>query len=118
MISQPMGGKTDEEIYEVKIKATEHLTAEGHLVVDTYFNDYEFSDESLANKGVVNIPVYFLGESIKQMSKCDAVYFCEGWEDARGCIVEHGVAKAYGLKIMYEGVTCEDDKELTSEIKK
>lgn len=109
MISQPMGGKTEEQILDVKQKATEYLESQGHIVIDTLFNGYEFSDETLERNGIVSIPVYFLGESIKQMAKCDAVYFCDGWEKARGCLIEHGVAKAYGLKILYEGLDdCKD----------
>jgi hypothetical protein len=37
------------------------------------------------------------------MSKCDAVYFCNGWENARGCKIEHDIAIAYGLLTIYEG---------------
>ena len=29
--------------------------------------------------------------------------FCKGWENARGCRIEHEAAKAYGLEIIYEG---------------
>ena len=36
------------------------------------------------------------------MSKCHAAYFCKGWENARGCRIEHDAAIAYGLKIIYE----------------
>ena len=36
------------------------------------------------------------------MSKCNAVYFCKGWENARGCKIEHKTAKAYGLDMIYE----------------
>ena len=32
------------------------------------------------------------------MSKCNAVYFCKGWENARGCRIEHETAKAYGFR--------------------
>ena len=32
------------------------------------------------------------------MSECDTVYFCKGWENARGCKIEHEVAKSYGYK--------------------
>ena len=36
------------------------------------------------------------------MSKCDAVLFCQGWENARGCCIEHEAAKKYGVLILYE----------------
>ena len=53
-------------------------------------------------EGVVQIPVRFLAKSLEKMSLCDAVYFCKGWEQARGCRIEHEVAVAYGLNVIYE----------------
>lgn len=53
-------------------------------------------------EGVVQIPVRFLAKSLEKMSLCDAVYFCKGWEQARGCRIEHEVAVAYGLDVIYE----------------
>mgnify|MGYP004482326911 FL=1 len=38
----------------------------------------------------------------KAMSRCDSVYFAEGWEAARGCRIEHEAAVAYGLEVLYE----------------
>lgn len=50
----------------------------------------------------LNKPLYYLSQSLLRMSACDVVYFCKGWENARGCKIEHEVAKAYGLEIIYE----------------
>lgn len=36
------------------------------------------------------------------MTLCHAVYFCKGWENARGCRIEHDIAVAYGLEALYE----------------
>ena len=36
------------------------------------------------------------------MTKKQTAYFCKGWENARGCKIEHEAAKAYGLEIIYE----------------
>lgn len=52
--------------------------------------------------GVVQIPLYFLSKSLYNMSMCHAVYFCKGWQNARGCRIEHDIAVAYGLTVMYE----------------
>lgn len=41
-------------------------------------------------------------EVVNTMSRCDTVFFCNGWEGARGCRIEHQVAKAYGMQILYE----------------
>ncbi|WP_419040028.1 Lar family restriction alleviation protein [Parolsenella catena] len=31
----------------------------------------------------------------------DAAYFAKGWENARGCRIEHDAAVAYGLEVLY-----------------
>lgn len=102
MISQPMNGKTEEEITNEKNKAVSKLTKMGYEVVDTYFCEDWTKKENMEKEGVVNIPVKFLGKSIEAMSHCHAVYFCSGWEKARGCKIEHDIAVEYGLKIFYE----------------
>lgn len=102
MLSQPMAGKTDEEIIATREKAVKALEAAGYEVVNTLFTDEWYSKEAMTERGVVQIPVCFLAKSIENMSLCHAAYFCKGWETARGCRIEHEVAKAYGLKILYE----------------
>lgn len=98
MISQPMAGKTPEEIVEVRDKVIKYLEKSGFEVVDTYFpNDSKYLTVDILNK-----PLFCLGKSLMYMSYCDAVYFCKGWDKTRGCILEHKAAEAYGLKIMYE----------------
>ena len=56
----------------------------------------------MGKRGVVQIPLCFLAKSLENMSLCHAAYFCKGWENARGCRIEHEAAKAYGLTIIYE----------------
>lgn len=102
MLSQPMRGKTDEEIIETRNRAIKALEAAGYEVVNTLFTDEWYSKEKMEERGVVQIPVCFLAKSIENMSLCHAVYFCKGWDRARGCILENEVAKAYGLDIIYE----------------
>ena len=102
MISQPMGGKTVEEINEIRGHAIEELTKRGYEVVDTYFTGEEYSDSALAEQGIVQLPLYFLAKSLEAMSLCQAVYFCRGWEEARGCRSEHETAKAFGVGIFYD----------------
>lgn len=108
MLSQPMAGKTDEEIIATREKTIKALEAAGYEVVNTLFTDEWYSKEAMTERGVVQIPVCFLAKSIENMSLCHAAYFCKGWETARGCRIEHEVAKAYGLKILYE-VLMEDE---------
>ena len=102
MLSQPMGGKTNEEIIATREKAIEVLTSKGYEVVNTLFTDEWYNHENMEKRGVVQIPLCFLAKSLENMSLCHAAYFCKGWENARGCRIEHEAAKAYGLEIIYE----------------
>lgn len=102
MLSQPMAGKTDEEIVGTREKAIKVLNDMGYEVVNTLFTDEWYSKEKMEERGVVQIPLCFLSKSLDNMSLCHAAYFCKGWENARGCRIEHEAAKAYGLTIIYE----------------
>lgn len=102
MLSQPMAGKTDEEIIATREKAIKALETKGYEIVNTLFTDEWYSDVKMKERGVVQIPLCFLAKSLENMSLCHAAYFCKGWENARGCRIEHEAAKAYGLEIIYE----------------
>ena len=93
MISQPMKGKTNEQIREKRAKLVKRLEEEGHEVVDTVFENAP-ADEDVA--------IYMLSQSIRYIGKVDAVIFMPGWEKARGCKIEHNVAVEYGKQVFYE----------------
>ena len=90
MISQPMNGLTDEEIEESNKKARRHLERLGYMVAETYIS-----------KSAKENPIYCLSLALEHMAQCDAVYFCDGWEDYKVCRIEHEVAKTYDLDIIY-----------------
>lgn len=46
--------------------------------------------------------LYYLGEAIKLMDKCDMVIFAKDWQRHKGCVIEHAVAKEYGIEILNE----------------
>ena len=102
MISQPMAGKTNDEIVATRERAIATLAENGYEVIDTLFSGEWCSKDVLESRGVVNIPLYFLAKSLESMSLCNAVYFCKGWENARGCRIEHAAAREYGLELVYE----------------
>lgn len=91
MISQPMRGKTNEQIRKERKGIVNKLINEGHEVIDTVL-------ELDANKSAI----YYLAKSIELLDKADTIYFMKGWENARGCIIEHEVAKKYGKQIIYD----------------
>lgn len=39
---------------------------------------------------------------IKELLKCDAIFMCKGFGGSNGCMLEHEIAQAIGLKIYYE----------------
>lgn len=102
MLSQPMRGKTDEEIVATRERAISKLTELGYDVVNTLFTDEWYNKDKMEERGVVQIPLVFLAKSLENMANCHAAYFCKGWEEARGCKIEHEVAKEYGVTIIYE----------------
>ena len=98
MISQPMNGISSDDILATRENAINTLEQFGYDVVDNYFAD----DNGLVSDDTKNIPVAYLAKSIAIMAKCNAVYFCRGWETARGCKIEHEIANSYGLAVIYE----------------
>ena len=93
MISQPMRGKTQDQIITERAELIKKLEEEGHEVIDTIFSS-KVPENSDAG-------IYFLAKSIEAMAAVDAVVFMSGWNEARGCIIEHQVATAYNKFIRY-----------------
>lgn len=44
---------------------------------------------------------YYMGEDIKRLLLCDAVYFHPEWINSKGCATERDIALRYGLKRFY-----------------
>ena len=92
-ISQPMRGKSNDEIRQTRNEAiviAHNITNEDIEVIDSFFEDAPVDAK----------PLWYLGKSIELLANADYVYFAEGWWDARGCIIEHECAKKYGLTII------------------
>lgn len=45
---------------------------------------------------------YYMGKDIEALLECDTVYFCEGWQNSKGCMAEFEVARIYGKEIIIE----------------
>lgn len=87
MISQPMRGKTEEQIREERAELIKQLEEQGHEVIDTIFTEEAPKDCDTA--------IYYLAKSIEMIGKVDGVVFIKDWQLARGCRVEYMVAKEY-----------------------
>jgi hypothetical protein len=68
MLSQPMNGKTEEEIVATRNRAISFLQEKGYEIVNTLFTDEWYSNESMKNRGIVQIPLCFLAKSLEKMS--------------------------------------------------
>lgn len=91
-ISQVMGGRTEDEIMKERERlsnAAEALIGKRITVADTFIHSAKEKH-----------PLILLGEAIKQMADADYAVFGPGTKNARGCRVEYGCAKAYGVKII------------------
>ena len=89
-ISQPMKGKSDEEILVERKKAVteaQKMAGEPVEVIDSFFQ----------NAPADARPLWFLGKSLELLSTADIAYFADGWQDARGCRIEHECAVEYGI---------------------
>lgn len=94
-ISQPMRGKTDEEILKERERAIEKVESqvgEKVEVIDSFFQSAPVNAK----------PLWFLGKSLELMSDADVVYFVKGWKDFRGCKIENICAREYGIEVIEE----------------
>jgi len=89
-ISQPMNGKSDKEIQEVRdaaVAEVEEMFGEDVEVVSCFIKDAPLD----AN------PIWYLANSILLMSKADVVYFAKGWRKIPSCVIENDIANVYDL---------------------
>lgn len=88
-ISQPMNGKKTEEIEYEREQFVEDLKkylGEDINILDTIFHFAE------------DVPsLVYLGRSLEVLAKADLAVFMDGWENARGCKIEHQAAKDYDI---------------------
>lgn len=91
-ISQPMTGKTNDQIRSERKEVEDWAVSTGYTPIDSVF---EYKDPGVKFKGV-----FYLGDSLKLLSNADAAYFMNGWNDARGCRLEHEVCVAYGVPVI------------------
>ena len=92
-LSQPMRGKSDEEILaerERAIKSAERELGEPVEVIDSYISD--------APAGAK--PLWYLGKSLELLADADIAFFARGWENARGCRIENTAAIEYGITVI------------------
>lgn len=89
-ISQPMNGKTQEQILSERnlaVAKAKEIIGEDVEVIDTFYTDLP-SDAK---------PLDYIARSISDLARADVAYFAAGWQEARGCRIEHECAVGYGI---------------------
>lgn len=88
-ISQPMKGKETGEIQwerDELVKELKRCLGEDIKILDTIFHPAE------------DVPsLVYLGHFLGVLAQADLAIFMDGWENARGCRIEHDAAKDYGI---------------------
>lgn len=91
-----MNGKTDEEIKEEREDIVKRVI-ERFGDVEAIDSFIEESSPSNTNSGL-----WYLGKSLELLSIADCAYFADGWQNYRGCKIEHECATQYGIDIVGE----------------
>ena len=95
-ISQPMNGRSNEEIKAEREYIAEQVAKnykqEPVQVIDSFIEDAPHDAK----------PLWFLGKSLELLSTADVAVFANGWQSARGCMIEHECAVAYGIETIEE----------------
>ena len=92
-ISQPMKGKSDEDILAERqkaIKSAEAKIGEAVEVIDSFFQEAPADAK----------PLWYIGKSLELLASADIAYFAKGWQDARGCKIENTCAIEYGIPVI------------------
>ena len=98
-ISQPMRGKTDEQIESkreelVEIAEAVYFGRGGVEVIDSFFKG------GLDVPAGAKAPLYYLSKSLELLATADVAIFAEDWQGARGCRIEHECAKQYRVPMI------------------
>ena len=106
-ISQPMTGKSEEEILATRQKAIDEIhqlaskDSEQVNIIDSYIDDATRNEFQGRMGDAINWDIYWLSQSLQKLAMADTIWLCEGWEYSKGCNVELECAISYGLDIVY-----------------
>ena len=106
-ISQPMTGKSEEEILATRQKEIDKIhqlfDADGVEIniIASYIDDAtrEHFKEHVSDD--INWDIFWLSQSLERLAMADMIWLCDGWEYSNGCNIELECATRYGVGIMY-----------------
>ena len=104
-MSQPMSGKSEEEILATRQKEIKKIhqlaSKDGEQVniIDSYIDDATRNEFQGRMGDVINWDIYWLSQSLQKLAMADTIWLCDGWEHSKGCKIELDCAIRYGLDI-------------------
>ena len=106
-ISQPMTGKSEEEILATRQKEIDKIhqlfDADGVEIniIASYIDDATRKHFKEHVSDDINWDIYWLSQSLERLAIADMIWLCDGWEYSNGCNIELECATRYGISIMY-----------------
>ncbi len=106
-ISQPMTGKSEEEILATRQKEIEKIhqffDADGVEIniIASYIDDATRKHFKEHVSDDINWDIFWLSQSLERLAMADMIWLCDGWEYSNGCNIELECATRYGISIMY-----------------
>ena len=105
-ISQPMTGKSEEEILATRQEAIDKIhqlvSKDGEQVniIDSYIDDATRNEFQGRMGDAINWDIYWLSQSLQKLALADTIWLCDGWGHSKGCKIELECAIKYGLDIV------------------
>ena len=106
-ISQPMTGKSEEEILATRQREIEKIhqrfDADGVEIniIASYIDDATRKHYKEHVSDDINWDIFWLSQSLERLAMADIIWLCDGWEYSNGCNIELECATRYGVGIMY-----------------
>lgn len=102
-ISIPISGHDLKAQREKANEIADKLRKLGHEPVNPF--DTPEAPKGLSDKEEY---AYYIGEDMKRLLTCDAVFLCDGWKNSQGCNIEQTAAFQLGLGRIYYDTYRED----------
>ena len=100
-ISTPMTGLSEAKILSDIEKAKKDIKILLGHKTDNYEIEFIHNFTPNIEESDTNNSIKCLGNAILILANCDYIYFNKGWENSRGCCIEHDVAKRYSVRKLY-----------------
>lgn len=99
IVSQPIEGKDIDEVAKTWQEAKKYLESQDCEAVHGFVAQ---SDSLLRQFGIKNKNLFNMSKFFENLSKCDGVYFTNGWTIDKNCRIARLASIIYNLEIMEE----------------